>query len=59
MYHNGEGKLVTEADKVYLANLGLQSLFRQVDIELNQRLITAKCGFLLSLQSVFRRHFKQ
>ena len=40
----GEDKPVTEADKVCLANLGLQSLFRQVDIELNQRLITASMG---------------
>ena len=35
---------MTEADKVCLANLGLQSLFRQVDIDLNQRLITASVG---------------
>ena len=40
----GEDKPVTEVDKVCLANLGLQSLFRQVDIELNQRLITASVG---------------
>ena len=38
----GEDKPVTEADKVCLANLGLQS--RQVDIKLNQRLITASVG---------------
>ena len=42
----GESKPVTKADKVCLANLGLQRLFssRQVDIELNQRLITASVG---------------
>ena len=39
-----EDKPVTEADKVCLANLGLQGLFRQVDIELNQRLITMSVG---------------
>ena len=33
-----------EVDKVCLANLGLQSFFRQVDIELNQRLITVSLG---------------
>ena len=40
----GEGKPVKQEDKVCLANLGLHSLFRQVDIELNQRLITASVG---------------
>ena len=41
---NGEGKALISGDKVCLANLGLQSLFRQVDIELNQRLVTATVG---------------
>ena len=41
---DGEGKPVTKDDKVCLANLGLQTLFRQVDIELNQRLVTATVG---------------
>ena len=40
----GEGKALGKDDKVCLANLGLQSLFRQVDIELNQRLVTATVG---------------
>ena len=40
----GEGKPVTKADKECLANLGSQSLFRQVSIELNQRLITVSVG---------------
>ena len=39
-----EDKPVTEVDKLCLANLGLQSLFRQVDIELNRRLITMSMG---------------
>ena len=41
---NGEGKVVKKDDKVCLTNLGLQTLFRQVNIELNQRLVTATVG---------------
>ena len=48
---NGEGKPVKKEDKVCLANLGLQSLFRQVDIELNQRLVTATVGSYYSYKA--------
>ena len=41
----GEGKLVTKEGKICLANLGLQSLFKRLDIELTQRLITVNDGF--------------
>ena len=56
----GEGKPVTEAYKVCLPNLGLQSLFRQVDIELNQRLITASMGsyYLYKAYIGFHRRYK-
>ena len=35
----GEGKPVKQEDKMCLSNLGLHTLFRQVDIEMNQRLL--------------------
>ena len=40
----GEGKPVKEENKECLENLKLHSLFRQADIELIQRLITASVG---------------
>ena len=39
-----DGKPIAGSDKVCLVNLGLQSLFRQVDVDLNQTLITASVG---------------
>ena len=55
----GEAKPVRQADKVCLANLGLQSMFRQVDIELNQRLITASIGCYYSDKAYLDAVLKQ
>ena len=39
-----DGTPLLKEDKVCLVNLGLHSLFKQVDIDLNQRLVTASVG---------------
>ena len=48
-----DGTPSLKKDKVCLGNLGLHSLFRQVDINLNQRLITASIGSYYPYKAYF------